>query len=378
MRILFVAPAPPPPGGIESVTESLLNYVRQHDNGYELVHYNTSHRYRPVTNETVIVRILTGIQNSVQTLFKVKSLMNTPPSLIHVASSASLSLFRDYLIVRSARRKGIPVVLHWHFGRIPDLKQKQNWEWKMLFCVARLSSMNIVIDQRSYEALSSAGILELVNIPNPLSAETTKISLNLQAANVDRVKNRLIFVGHVIKSKGVYELAEACSGLPEPPELLMVGPYEPEIRKDLELIASSRNNGNWITFTGSVSHSEVLEYMIHAPVLVLPSYTEGFPMVVIEAMAMGCAVIATDVGGIPEALAIGTTKPCGICIESRQVQPLRMAIEELFGDQDAISSFSKNGITRASTQYTMERVELQYRKIWNQILENNLSKQSSI
>lgn len=368
MKILFIAPAPPPPGGIESVTESLLGYVRLHNTGYELIHYNTTHQFRPVTNESIAVRIFSGFQNALQTYFRIRSMMKSRPSLVHLASSASLSLFKDYLIVLAARRKKIPVVVHWHFGRIPAIQQQNNWEWKMLLRVVRLSSMTVVIDKRSYETLISAGIRKLVNIPNPLSAETEKMALALQAQHHKRVTNRLVFVGHIIKTKGVFELAEACAGLSVPPELLMIGPCESATRLALEKIASTKNDGNWLKFTGSLQLSEVLEHMKQAPILVLPSYTEGFPMVVIEAMAMGCAVIATDVGGIPEALAIGTDEPCGICVPAQQVPSLQNAIVELSGNPSAISTFSRRGLSRVLSHYTIEKVEMQYRENWRQTL----------
>lgn len=366
MRILFIAPAPPPPGGIESVTESLLDFIRLHDTGYEIVHYNTSHRFRPVTNETAWVRILTGVQNSIQTLYRTLNLLKDKPSVIHLATSASLSLLRDYLIIFLAGRKGIPVIVHWHFGRIPELQERKNWEWRMLIRVAKKCARNIVIDKRSFMTLSRNGILHLANIPNPLSVETTRIAENLQGKPGNRIKNRLIFVGHILKSKGVYELVESCLGLEEPPELIMIGPYEPPVKSDLERLAASRNGGSWLMFTGTLNHIEVLERMRMTQILVLPSYTEGFPMVVIEAMAMGCALIATDVGGIPEALAVGSEAACGLCIPPGQVPPLRNAITELLADPEKIELYSRNGITRALTHYTMDNIEMQYRKAWKQ------------
>lgn len=53
------------------------------------------------------------------------------PDVMHLCTSASLGLLKDFLLLRLASHKNIKKVLHLHFGRVPDLVKKNNWEWKL-------------------------------------------------------------------------------------------------------------------------------------------------------------------------------------------------------------------------------------------------------
>ena len=238
----------------------------------------------------------------------------------------------------------------------------------MLCSVLHYSTSTIVIDTRSYKTLLKAGFKNVFNIPNPLGAETVKLANSILEKKLERKPGRLIFVGHIIKSKGVYDLVEACSQLLSVEELLLIGPYRQVIKDELVKIGSTRESGNWLKFTGELADDKVLEFMFSSYVLALPSYTEGFPNVVLEAMTMGCAVIATDVGAIPEMLDLHSPEPCGICISPHIVDLLKDAISELFGDLNLAKIMGRNGIARVSKYYSNKIVVEQYRNIWESAL----------
>jgi glycosyltransferase involved in cell wall biosynthesis len=369
MKVLLIAPSPPPAGGIETVTNNLVKFFHTNRDGNQLVLYNTSHPFRPVTNQSLIIRLYTGIIDSLKTYIHVIRIIKKDlPDILHLASSASLSLIKDIFIVKAANHQRIPIVLHWHFGRIPDLKKKRNWEWKLLLKVIRKSTLSVAIDNKSYRALTEAGCSNAVCIPNPLAQEIEQKALQCYGNHDQRYQNRIIFVGHIIKNKGVFELVEACTQIIGINELILIGPYEENVQKELTRIARQRNDGAWLKFTGELNMDQVLDYMVHSPVLALPSYTEGFPMVIIEAMAMGCAVIATDVGAIPEILNIGTKLPCGICIPPQKVDSLREAILELIENQSESETFGRRGMERVLNTYTMEKVFRLYRAAWENAL----------
>jgi glycosyltransferase involved in cell wall biosynthesis len=369
MKVLLVAPAPPPAGGIESVTQNLVNFFQASQNGHQLLLYNTSHPLRPVTSQSWFTRLYTGIIDSWKTYFSVVQVIKkAKPDIVHLASSSSLSLLKDILIVKAANRLKTPIVLHWHFGRIPELSKKRNWEWKLLLKVAQKSTLSVTLDNKSYSTLLEAGLSNVVNIPNPLAHDVELRVTELFGRPDKRQRNTLIFVGHIIKNKGVFELVEACLQVSRVSELILIGPCEEEVKNGLLKIARQRNKGNWLKFTGELNINQVLDYMAHSPALVLPSHTEGFPMVVIEAMAMGCAIIATDVGAIPEILAIGTNAPCGICIPPHNIERLREAISQVFEGQNVWPTYGKRGMDRVLKTYTMTRVFKLYQIAWEKAL----------
>jgi glycosyltransferase involved in cell wall biosynthesis len=323
-----------------------------------------------MTSEALGVRVLTGIMNSFSTYFRVlKIIRKNKPAVIHLASSSSLALLKDWLIVITANKLKIPVVIHWHFGRIPALKIKKNWEWRLLNGLIHRCSISIVIDQTSYDALKNEMPEKIVYVPNPLGMKIEQKARNLIDKPFLRLPGRLIFVGHIIREKGVFELIEACLPIDEIKELILIGPCEESIKKELEKIAQRRNDNRWLIFTGEVEIDQVIELMQNAPILSLPSYTEGFPMVILEAMAMGCAIVSTNVGAIPEMLAINSKTPCGICVQPQNVAKLRDAISYLINHPNELEAFGRLAANRVLETYTIEKVYKQYREVWKRALQ---------
>jgi glycosyltransferase involved in cell wall biosynthesis len=368
MKLLLIAPLPlpgGPVGGIGSVTENMVQFLKKNPDGIDLVLHNTIHRIRSITSNSLFIRLFTGILNSLKTYFQVIVMIHkNRPDIIHLASSSSFALLKDHLIVKAAYRAKIPIVMHWHFGRIPSLSIKQNWEWKAFIRICRKSTISVVIDKKTYDTLHKTGISNVVYVPNALSADVEQKARELLGKPDQRQPNRLVYVGHVIKNKGVYELVEACSQIPVINDLILIGSYDEKIKNELLKIAYKKDEGKWIKFMGQQTKNEVLGYMFNSPILVLPSYTEGFPMVIIEAMVMGCAIIATDVGAIPDILAINSDKPCGLCIPPQNIEKLKEAVVMLVNDPNLIDLMGKRGLERALGQYNLEHIMNQYKKIW--------------
>ena len=152
--------------------------------------------------------------------------------------------------------------------------------------------------------------------------------------------------------------------MPEIKELVLIGPFEKTIGKDLQALSISKENGVWLKLFGSMDKGQVLENVKKSQILLLPSYTEGFPNVVIEAMAMGCAVIATDVGAIPEMLDIYSDKPCGTCVPVKNIEKLKDAILTLIKDPKIAEAMGKRGIERVLKNYTLKNIVEQYKSVW--------------
>lgn len=146
--------------------------------------------------------------------------------------------------------------------------------------------------------------------------------------------------------------------------MLIIGPYENVVKDDLINIAKKRENGNWIKFLGALDKEEVLNYLLVASLLVLPSYTEGFPNVIIEAMAMRCPVVASDVGAIPEILNISSENPCGICVKPKNIRELSKALISIIKDEENSIRLGTNGVKRILSNYTFTNIGQLYEKVW--------------
>ena len=364
MKVLLLSPVPPPVGGIASWTINLINYLKVNDD-VTVVLVNTALRSRNITNKSMFSRVLEGCLGFFVNVFLlIKSLVFDSVNVVHLNSSGSLGLFRDLVYVLIARIFRVPVVVHFRFGRIPALKAKDNWEWVLLKLMSKLSYAVIVLDDRSRSALSKFYGRKIINIPNPISDDTRILVANEKSLGFEKrlERRKVIFVGHVTKNKGVFELVEACRESGVVRELVMVGPVEGEVKGRLSSMAEQSDLS--IEFLGALPKEGVIGEMCSASVLVLPSYTEGFPNVVIEAMAAKCPVIATDVGAIPSMLDSDSPDPAGIVVESRNSEALKDALEYLFSNPEKADLFVRNAYRKIENDYAFESVLEQYKSAW--------------
>ena len=142
----------------------------------------------------------------------------------------------------------------------------------------------------------------------------------------------VVFCGRLIRAKGVHELVEAMRHVPN--ERLVMTGDGPE-RAALEGAA----RGLPVTLTGHIPYSQVLEHMRRAKCLVLPSHTEAFPNVVLEAMTLGVPVVATRVGGTQDLVADGVT---GFLVPPQDPPALAAAIRKLTSDEPLRLAMGRN------------------------------------
>jgi glycosyltransferase involved in cell wall biosynthesis len=129
---------------------------------------------------------------------------------------------------------------------------------------------------------------------------------------------KLVFVGSMLKTKGVFELINVYSQIAKqvPSQLTLIG--QGADVEGLRALCAKLKLDNAVCFMGPQPLDVVAEHVRAADVLVLPSYREGLPNVVLEAFASGTPVVATKVGGIPEVV----TEQTGVLVEAKSEQDL--------------------------------------------------------
>ena len=280
---------------------------------------------------------------------------------IHICTSASYSLLKDIILLRYAKKYGVRSFVHFHFGRIPTIIKDGGWEKKLLLKVVQTCDVAITMNNSSYNALTSAGFGNTVNIPNPLS-ENIINTIETLKGKFYRSPTRLLYVGHVYRAKGVWELVEACKDIPNI-ELHIVGRISPEAKAELDAI-SRNDNKRWCFFDGEISHDKVLEEFQKASLFVFPSYSEGFPNVILEAMASLCPIASSDVGAIPEMLDI-KHDACGICFKAQSVDEVRCAIKKALDNPSELKNMAEKAHQRVYSLYSMPMVWKQLVSTWH-------------
>jgi glycogen synthase len=142
--------------------------------------------------------------------------------------------------------------------------------------------------------------------------------------------NDLIFVGRLVSVKGVAVLLDALALLREQslrPHLLIVGlgPEESALRRQCTALHLDQQ----VTFVGVVRHAKLAQLLNKSRIMVLPSFMEGFPVVILESIACGCVVVASDADGSPEAVG-----PCGLIFPKGDNAALARRLAELLTNDD--------------------------------------------
>jgi colanic acid/amylovoran biosynthesis glycosyltransferase len=183
-------------------------------------------------------------------------------------------------------------------------------------------------------------------------------------------ENIVLFVGRLVQKKGCAYLldamAQVCRTSPST-RLIVIG--DGPLRKDLQAQAARLNVPT--DFLGAQPPVEVRRWMSHAAVFCVPSLeaengdSEGFGMVFAEAQAMGTPVVSFRHGGLPEAVADGVT---GLLVPERDTAALAQAITRLLSDRNLWSMFSKRGVVRINTEFSLAKQTKLLEDIYQSVL----------
>ena len=365
-KVLLCSPYKGAVGGIQRWTNNIFKYYNEcrDVSGLEIDIYSLSRKKNILSGTSVFMRFALGIFEYPSLIIGfIKEVRKKKYNIIHITSSASISLIKDFVMLKIAKRKGIKTVIHFHFGRIPELVTKRNWEYKLLHRVIKLADVTIVIDEKSYCVLKNEGCKTIRLLANPLTPVVQQI---IEAnPDIERNKRKILFAGHVVVTKGVFELIETCKGI-DNVEVKLIGPITNEIRLKIQEVYGTNNS--WLTIAGEQDYETTIKEMLSAGIFVLPTYTEGFPNVILEAMACGCPIIASSVGAIPEMLDVKNVKNYGICIESRNHSQLSSAINKMLTNLKFAQECGENARERVNAMYSMPTVWDQMSNMWKELI----------
>ncbi len=161
----------------------------------------------------------------------------------------------------------------------------------------------------------------------------------------------IVYVGRLVPEKGLRELLAAFAALrAQRPRLHLVLVGEGPMRAELESLAAAQSLP--VRFTGAQSPQDVAGWMVAADLVTLPSYSEGHPNVLVEALACGRPVVATPVGGIPEVVDAAS----GVLVPARDAQALTRGLDET--------------LQRAWDEQALAR---RFSRDWRQVAQDTLS-----
>ena len=246
-------------------------------------------------------------------------------ALIHVHTAADVSFWRKTMFICPALCFRVPSIIHLHAGRFPEFyEQRCNGfsRWIVRYIFDHVDSIIVVSleGQRWVKSISRNQLV--VPIYNAIQvAENTDFTLRENAS--------VLCLGRLGRGKGTYDLLEAvCRIVGKYPQIRVIlgGDGELGLARDAAKRLGIDKNVEILGWVSGADKSRLLE---RATIYALPSYAEGLPMSVLEAMSAGLPVVSTAVGGIPEAITDGVE---GSLVLPGDVAALSAAIDRLLSD----------------------------------------------
>lgn len=352
-HIMLVGPVAPPIGGVTQWTALVTQELEAQGVDYGIV--NTSPKRRRLDGQSKLERVTGGFRSLVTTVKRlVQDSRTHKPTALHIATSGNISLIRDTAVALVGKTLRANVVLHLHHGRLPKILQRRSLERTLMDILARLIDTLIVLDKSSAdEADKRWRNISVEVIANPVARRDAAIvSESSETQNI-------LYLGWVVPNKGVEDLLEVWGRLaPKFPDwrLNLVGGVAEDYRAEL----STRYASERWKITGEVTHGQAMQTLGASDILVLPSYSEGFPNVILEAMSFGKPVVATTVGGIPEMLSQGE----GLLVSPGALLELQAALSKLMADDTYRTETGSKGHERVNQEYDVSLVVHGYRRLW--------------
>lgn len=248
------------------------------------------------------------------------------PAVVHAHSASHASFFRKSLLLLIARRCGARTVFHLHGGGFRDFATNESGPLARWWIRHTLEASSVVI------ALSDGWAAIVSGFAPKAKVRVVPNSVDVASLSSGFVEEpgRILFLGRADTSKGVYDLLAAVAALASafPDIRLAVGGDG-----DLALLrtrAAQMGVDERLEVLGWVGAQDKADQLARASIFCLPSHAEGLPMAMLEAMAVGKAVVLSRVGGMPEAVADGDN---GLLVPPRDVQALAEVLSRLLSDE---------------------------------------------
>jgi glycosyltransferase involved in cell wall biosynthesis len=253
------------------------------------------------------------------------------PSLVKVAASGGWS---DFLKMRTRT-----------YGRAGPL----------LLPGLLLSDRFVVLNGESEsELVARVGSKRVRRIPNGLAPTTVRW-------RADNTLGYVFAAGRLDRQKGFDLLIQACAD--DGPELVIAG----EGPDAAPLAALARRVGTRLRLLGQIDHAELPRWLLAASLVVAPSRAEGMSNVLLEAMAVGCPILASRVPGNVDVIEHGVS---GWLVPTEDPGALRAAIDRLLLDRSLAQELACSAAARAEREFSIDAVANQYAWLYSELLEH--------
>lgn len=280
--------------------------------------------------------------------------------VLHInACHSRLGLSFDAGVACLARAVGLPVVVHYR-GSVPHMVSLLGGVGRVALRILwRAGVHHLAVTAGSWDLLSSLRPGRVTLLPNPVDPRWP----NRSTGGDDRSPGspvQIVCVGRASLEKGAAEVLAVAPTVDA--QITFIGEVDPDAAA---LVASAPSN---VACSGAVAHCEVLAMVRAADILVSASHREGFPYAILEGMAAGLPIVATDVGAVGEMVVDGRG---GFVVERGDVDRLAASIQLLVADSELRRQMGEFNHRRCITIYSADGAIRALRDAWRSAIERH-------
>ena len=314
IKVLQLGPALDVHGGITTVEQHICDYMVPY---VSMRHIATMKEGSKLARTMVFARAVRSLHQALE---------NIDPCIVHIHFASRGSTLRKLFLANMVSRAGRPLVLHAHGGYFDQF-------YRGLPAVLRRSVCSVLQRANVLIALSPRWREFYVNecelSPSQVAVLPNPVNWNPDVPNRSGHRQvQFLFLGRMCEKKGTYDLVKAFAALPDATRararLVIAGNGDVDAIRKL-----AAPLGEQVEVLPWVDSAERDRLLAQSDVFVLPSYNEGVPMSLLEAMAAGLPSIATPVGGIPDVMSHGVE---GLLVEPARVAGLSTALAQYIND----------------------------------------------
>ena len=280
-----------------------------------------------------------------------KVLLIDKPDLIHIHSSFGASFYRKIPFIYMASLAKKPIINHIHGADFDEFyvnaSEKKKKHIKKIYGKC---SVLIALSEEWKENLSqivSKDKIVIIQNYSIIHEDALKERLNREC------NNTVLFLGELGKRKGCYDIPDVAEKvIKEIPmaRFILAGAGSSEDETAIKKMFINKGISNNIDFPGWIRGKEKDKLLREADVFFLPSYNEGMPMSILDAMGYGLPVVSTNVGGIPKIVRNGEN---GFCCESGDIYGFVREIVELINNRKKRDSAAQESIAIVKKFYSL-------------------------
>lgn len=359
-RILLVLHLPPPVHGAAMMGA----YMKQS----QLLHDFFDCRFVNLTTASSLEDIGKANFSKIASFFNLlllvrREVMTFRPDVVYVTpNSCAPPFYKDFLLVMMLKLMGCHVVAHYHNKGVATRQHRilDNLLYRFFF-----KNLKVIL-------LSDKLYPDVAKYVNTDSVFICSNGIPHSDKNIEREEKntpRILFLSNLIESKGLYVLLDALQILSQRDLLFecdFVGGETKEISSfSFQQEIEKRQLKDNVAYHGSRIGDEKYSFYDNADIFVFPTYSDCFPLVLLEAMQHGLPCISTDEGAIPSIVDDGRT---GFIVEKKNPQQLADRIQQLLSNADLRLSMGMAGRQKFEKEYTLSVFENRMVEIFNDIL----------